>query len=81
MFFSEVWDSVPEPLELALRHASVDPDQENSSGVERESTISANWYIKGHRNKLTADVSRIDREQTEDKETEKRFRVQWDVSF
>ncbi len=81
MFFSEVWDSVPEPLELALRHAAVDPDQENNVGMERESTISANWFIKGHRNKLTADVSRIDRKHTEDKQTEKRIRLQWDVSF
>ena len=81
MFFSEVWSSVPEPLEFALRYASVDPDGSDNNGIEREAMVAANWFFKGHRNKLTADISRIIRREVNDNETETRFRLQWDVSF
>jgi phosphate-selective porin OprO/OprP len=81
MFFSEVWSIVPEPLELALRYASVDPDAEDNSVKEQESILAANWFFNGHRNKLTADVSRITRPDTTGSETETRIRLQWDVSF
>lgn len=81
MFFSEVWSVVPKPLEFALRFAMVDPGSSNDNTVEREATLAANWFFKGHRNKLTADVSRLVRHYVSDSETESRLRVQWDVSF
>jgi hypothetical protein len=43
--------------------------------------MAANWFIKGHRNKLTADGSRIDQKHADDMQSEKRIRLQWDVSF
>jgi len=81
MFFSELWGVVPEPLEFALRFAVVDPDGGDNEGIERESILAANWFFKGHRNKLTADISRIRRREVADNETETRVRLQWDVSF
>ena len=81
MFFSEIWGVVPEPLEFALRFAVVDPDGGDNEGIERESILAANWFFKGHRNKLTADISRIRRREVADNETETRVRLQWDVSF
>ena len=81
MFFSEVWDGVPEPLEFALRFALVDPDGADGVGKEREVTLGANWFFTGHRNKLTADLSRVVRRDVVDNESEIRVRLQWDVSF
>jgi phosphate-selective porin OprO/OprP len=43
--------------------------------------IAANWFFNGHRNKLTADISRNVRKYATDNEAETRFRFQWDVSF
>ena len=81
MFVSEVWGSAPEPLEFALRYAVVDPDDGDQDSEERETTVSANWFFKGHRNKLTADISRVSRQNVADDQTETRIRLQWDVSF
>lgn len=63
MFFSEVWGGVPEPMELALKYAMVDPDGGDEDGIEREFILAANWFFKGHRNKLSADISRIVRQE------------------
>jgi len=81
MFFSEVWEGVPESLEFAFRFAQVDPDGGDSVGKERETTVGANWFFSGHRNKLTADISRVVRRDVADNQTETRVRLQWDVSF
>ena len=81
MFFSEVWDWTPEPLEFALRYALVDPDGGDNEGKERESVVAANWFFNGHRNKLSVDLSRVLRRDVADNETETRVRLQWDVSF
>lgn len=81
MFLTTVWPSVPEPLELAFRYASVDPDRGNDSSIEREYSVAANWFFNGHRNKLTADFSRIDRRMVPATETESRIRIQWEWSF
>jgi phosphate-selective porin OprO/OprP len=81
MFFSEIWEWMPEPLEFALRYASVEADGGENDGTERDSLIAANWFFHGHRNKLTADISRNVRKYATDTETETRFRFQWDVSF
>jgi phosphate-selective porin len=81
LFISEVWDWAPEPLEFALRYAEVDPDGGDNKGKERETTMAANWFFGAHRNKLTADISRVLRRDVADDQTETRFRLQWDVSF
>ncbi len=81
MFFSGIIDGFPEPLELALRLASVDPDRGRDGVLEREVTLGANWFFNGHRNKLTLDVSRVTRRLAPENDTSDRVRLQWDWSF
>ncbi len=79
MFFSEVWSSVPEPLEFAIRYASVESG--DSVADEKEYVLAANWFFKGHRNKLTTDISRRTIRDADGTDHESRLRLQWDVSF
>ena len=81
MFFSEVFDSFPEPLELAVRIARVDPDDDRSGDTEEEFTLGSNWFFNGHRNKLTLDLSHVVRRQAPETDTSNRIRLQWDWSF
>jgi phosphate-selective porin len=81
MFFSEVFESFPEPLELAVRVARVDPDRSVASDTEKEFTLGANWFFNGHRNKLTLDISRVTRVEAPETDTSNRARLQWDWSF
>ena len=81
MFFAELSDAFPEPLELAARIAAVDPNRDRAGVVDREFTVAANWYFNGHRNKLTLDLSHLDRRLANEKDSSERIRLQWDVSF
>ena len=53
-FLHEAWSGWPEPLELALRYATVDPDVDHADDRRDELTFGANWYFNGHRHKLNA---------------------------
>jgi phosphate-selective porin OprO/OprP len=75
------WHEVPEPLEIALRFAYVDPDRSVSSDYEREVTVAANWFFNGHRNKLTMDYSQVRRRDVPENDSNQRLRVQWEFSF
>ncbi|MBT8041149.1 MAG: OprO/OprP family phosphate-selective porin [Gammaproteobacteria bacterium] len=81
MFLSEVFKSFPEPLELALRVARVDPNRELSGAIEKEFTLASNWFFSGHRNKLSLDISRVIRREAPETSTSNRVRLQWDWSF
>lgn len=81
MFFSEVFESFPEPLEFAVRFARVDPDRALSGDTETEYTLASNWFFNGHRNKLTLDLSHVVRRQAPETDTANRIRLQWDWSF
>ena len=81
MFFAEVWENVPEPLELALRFAFYKSGEISGDRDDREYSVVANWFFHGHRNKLTADFSRLRLEGTMQDDIESRVRLQWDVSF
>ncbi len=81
MFFSEIFDSFPEPLELAIRFARVDPNRDLTDDTEKEYTIGSNWFFNGHRNKLTLDLSHVVRRQAPETDTANRIRLQWDWSF
>jgi hypothetical protein len=75
-------DWVPRPLELAVPVAQVDPDAVRGDDIIRELGFGANWFFAGHRNKLTLDLSFLDREAANPGERqETRVRLQWDVSF
>jgi hypothetical protein len=65
-----------------VRWAWVDPDRAQPGDDRRELTFGANWFFQGHDNKLTADVSRLELEQTDGPTIrDHRFRLQWDISF
>tara|TARA_R110002072_G_scaffold273253_3_gene434058 strand:+ start:19612 stop:20946 length:1335 start_codon:yes stop_codon:yes gene_type:complete len=85
-FFNEIWDSFPEPLELAARYAWVREPNEMTRSIDnqrQEFTIGANWFFAGHNNKLTLDYSYLTLDDDvlgQDKSTS-RIRLQWDISF
>ena len=85
-FFSNIFPSVPKPLELAVRYAFV--NEPNAMDLTRENnreelTIGANWFFAGHNNKLTLDFSLLDLDDSMlfEEESDTRLRFQWDVSF
>jgi phosphate-selective porin len=80
-FFHERFQILPPPLELAVRIAQVDADTPRSLPDEDELTVAGNWFFSGHRNKLTADVSRLESKLPADKKSTWRFRLQWDLSI
>ena len=71
----------PRFLEFAVRYAYDDIDRDISGDREREYSLAANWFFDGHRNKLTSDISYINRRMAPETDTNVRFRIQWDVSF
>lgn len=85
-FFNEIWDGVPEELELAARYAWVREPNEMTRFIDnqrQEFTIGANWFIAGHNNKITLDFSYLTLDDDvlgRDKSTS-RVRLQWDISF
>ena len=80
-FLSESVDWWPEPLELALRIAYVDPDTSSSDDFQTEITLGANWFFSGHLNKLTLGVGRLVLGDPNERIRETLIQIQWDVSF
>ncbi|MCP3977918.1 MAG: porin [bacterium] len=80
-FFHELFEAFPDPLELAGRYARVRREGDPLRSGE-ETTLVANWFFSGHRNKLTADISRLENlTDGPEEQSETRLRLQWDVSF
>lgn len=85
-FFNEIWESFPEPLELAARYAWVREPNEMTRNIDnqrQEFTVAANWFMAGHNNKITLDYSYLTLDDDvlgQDKSTS-RIRLQWDISF
>lgn len=72
----------PKPLEIAARYSSYIPDSYLDQDHQDELSCALNWFFRGHKNKLTAEVSHFDYEQFDRQVDRKwRFRVQWEVSF
>ena len=93
-FFNEIFDFVPEELELAFRYAYVrEPNEVNlrKNNKRREYTAGANWFFAGHNNKLTLDYSYLTlndssyltlNDSVESRNvSDHRTRLQWDISF
>lgn len=80
-FPSEYCLHAPEPLELVARVSHVTPDVSLSNKDQWEWTLGANWYLNGHRNKISADLSALNIDDPRGVESDIRFRLQWDVSF
>ena len=81
-FVHVLFPAFPKPLEIALRWAEVDPDTAVAGDLEQETTMVANWFFSGHRNKLTFDFSRLRTMANQSgRRWANRIRLQWDVSF
>jgi phosphate-selective porin OprO/OprP len=81
-FFHTIWPWVPKHLEMAGRHAVYRPDKNFKDNLQRESTVAFNYFFKGHKNKLTGEVSYFDFQDSSLQYTGGwRFRVQWDISL
>lgn len=85
-FFNELVKAVPEQLEVAFRYAFVDePDSSALSLTNNrdEYTLGLNYFIAGHNNKVSMDVSylTLDDASSGRFEDDIRFRMQWDISF
>lgn len=81
-FFSNLLGFVPEPLEIAARFASYNPNSDISNNLEQEYSLAFNWFFNGHRNKLTTEFSYFELESDVfDGSDGLRFRIQWDISL
>lgn len=80
-FPSEVFEGLPEPLEIGARWAYVSGGPVGDDPDVREAGAVANWYFAGHRNKLTFDLFRVDIEDPSGSADRWRARLQWDLSF
>lgn len=82
-WFPPVWQSTRlDPLELVGRLAFVEPDSSIGGNNQWEYSIGANWYFKGHRSKISTDITALDFDDPVGGGSgTTRFRVQWDVSF
>jgi phosphate-selective porin len=78
-FLSEAFPAFPEPLELAVRFARVSPDHGRPD--EEEWMVGGNWFLEGHRNKLSADLARLRNDVVTGVDSSWRFRLQWDLSI
>jgi hypothetical protein len=81
-FFNEIYNKIPRQLELAGRYAFVDPSTGRSNDLIHETGVVANWFFKGHADKLSVDVSRYSLAAVESNLGSRvGVRVQWDASF
>lgn len=82
-FFSNIFDFVPEPLEVAGRFTNYNPNTQISKDLEQEFGLGFNWFFNGHRNKLTTEVTyfQIEANSLVEPADGFRFRVQWDISL
>ena len=92
-FWNELFDFVPEELELAFRYAIVREPEQNAtanllrSQTRQEFTGAANWFFDGHNNKVTLDYSYLTLDNDNNtaiiygNTQDHRVRLQWDISF
>jgi len=81
-FLHEVIPAVPRQLELAVRHAFYNPDTDLADDLQQEFSLVANWFFRGHLNKLTAEASLFTFDQAASGDRDEwRFRLQWDISM
>ncbi|WP_348797172.1 OprO/OprP family phosphate-selective porin [Flavobacterium adhaerens] len=81
-FFHTIWDWVPERLEIAGRHAEYHPDKNLKDNLQTESSLAFNYFFKGHKNKLTAEISHAEfQDEALPYADGWRFRIQWDISL
>lgn len=81
-FVHQLWDFWPEKLEAAIRYAQYRPDESIDENRQRELALAFNYFFAGHKNKLTAELTRfLFQDNTLPQGNETRIRVQYDISF
>ncbi len=81
-FLHQVLNFWPKKMEIASRYAQYRPDINIPGNNQSEFAVALNYFFNGHKNKLSAEVTRFvfdDQELPQSDET--RFRIQYDVSF
>jgi phosphate-selective porin OprO and OprP len=74
--------AIPEPLELAVRFAHVDPSVDAGGDLQTETSGVINWFFSEHANKLSLEGSWLTVDEPGvQRRGQTRVRVQWDVSF
>lgn len=81
-FFANMFDFVPKALEIAARYSRYRPSIDIPKNLEEEYGLAFNWFFKGHRNKLTTELTYFEFQSSQEELANgARFRVQWDISF
>lgn len=76
-------DFIPRNLEVAGRYALVDMDTQRNNDKQSEFSAVVNYFLEGHFNKLSLQLSRLSVEDpiTIQKDTRNRIWAQWDFTF
>ncbi|OQY97974.1 MAG: porin [Candidatus Brocadia sp. UTAMX2] len=72
---------LPKKLELAARYSVLDPNEDVRDDVQTEYTVGINYYFRGHRQQIQADVGHFVTETTETDKNENRIRLQYQMIF
>jgi hypothetical protein len=67
---------VPNKLEVALRHATFDPNKSVANNDRTEQGIALGWFWNKHNHKLQADYRQIEDDARRNKDKEIRFQYQ-----
>jgi phosphate-selective porin OprO/OprP len=81
-FFHHLWKTVPSNVELYVRQAFYLPDVSASNQLQKEYSLGFNWFLSGHRLKLTGEASHLHSDYNSNVSMDGwRYRFQLDVSF
>ena len=81
-FFHHLWDVIPDNVEFYGRQAFYLTDLNVSDQLQKEVSFGFNWFIQGHRIKLTAEASHLSSDFVSQGTMDGwRYRFQLDVSF
>ncbi len=72
---------VPKIVEVAARYETFDPNKEKDNDKRNEYGGGINYFFKGHRNKIQADLFKIKDETGKKGDDDTRLRVQYQLSF
>lgn len=81
-FFHQLFPRFPEKMEIAGRYTIFTPELDTREVLHNEYSLAVNYFFKGHDNKLTAEITRFEFEDSLlGTDGRYRFSLQWDISF
>jgi phosphate-selective porin OprO and OprP len=82
-FPHQQFNIIPKEIELAGRYAFVDMDTDRDNDKQTEFSAVINYFLEGHFNKLSLQLSRLSIEDPikQEEEAENRLWAQWEFSF